>query len=245
MKKWIIGNWKMNGSLNANLPLLRALAENANDACCAGVTVPYPYLMQAQAFLNNSKALWGAQDVSRFDGNGAYTGEVSAAMLADTGCRIVLVGHSERRRYFGEDNTALAQKISHVRAAGLTPIVCVGETLAERQSGTHQAVIEAQLNVFKNMEAPEVVIAYEPVWAIGTGEVADEDQITAMHSFIYAKLLSILPKAANITILYGGSVNSDNAATILKLEHVDGALVGGASLNADSFAKLIRMGSEA
>lgn len=161
-------------------------------------------------------------------------------MLADLGVQFVLLGHSERRQYFGEDNETLSAKLDNALAAGLIPILCVGETLAQRQAAQEQAVVAEQLSVLRGKAMPHIAVAYEPVWAIGTGQVASAEQIADMHAFIYAELLSFANKSANIRTLYGGSVNAQNAQTILPLPNVDGALVGGASLQADSFAAIVQ-----
>ena len=239
-QKWVMGNWKMNGRQAANAALLSALrALPASDAL-VGVAVPAVYMAQAAAALADSAVWVGAQDVSGFGDNGAYTGEISAAMLADAGAQFVLLGHSERRQYFGEDNALLQTKWQHAIAAGLVPILCVGETLAQREAGAAETVVAEQLSLLAALGANTVAVAYEPVWAIGTGQVADAEQIAGMHAFIYRQLLSLSPSGANIRALYGGSVNPQNARSILALPHVDGALVGGASLKADSFAAIIR-----
>lgn len=240
-KKWVFGNWKMNGRLQNNDSLLHALAHlPPAEHTHIGIAVPHLYLHRAAQALSGSPIWAGAQDVSRFHNDGAYTGENSAAMAADVGGRFALVGHSERRSYFGENNALLAEKIRHCLAAGLVPVLCVGETLAERENGTAEAVVAHQLSILKEIPQENIAVAYEPVWAIGTGRVASVAQITAMHTFIHQEILSSCGSAATIRVLYGGSVNAANAADILAAEAVDGALVGGASLQADSFAAIIR-----
>ena len=210
------------------------LSENVSTS----IASPLPYLLDLK---QAAPALpVGAQDVSRFDKDGAFTGETSAAMLADLGAQFVLLGHSERRQYFGENNETLSAKLDNALAADLTPILCVGETLAQRQAAQEQAVVAEQLSVLRGKVMPHIAVAYEPVWAIGTGQVASPEQIADMHAFIYAELLSFTNKSANIRALYGGSVNAQNAQTILTLPNVDGALVGGASLQADSFAAIVQ-----
>ena len=237
---WILGNWKMNGRQADCQTFAHALSqERLPENVCAGIAAPAPYAAALRHALPE-RLLAGAQDVSRFAADGAYTGETSAAMLADIGLAFVLVGHSERRQYFGEDQAALSAKIDHSIAAGLIPVLCVGESLAERQAGREQDVVAEQLAVLQGKALPQIAVAYEPVWAIGTGQVADAEQIAGMHAFIYRQLLSLSPSGANIRALYGGSVNPQNARSILALPHVDGALVGGASPKADSFAAIIR-----
>ena len=236
---WIIGNWKMNGRRSSIAAFARAwAAQRLPENVSTGIAVPLPYLLDLK---QAAPALpVGAQDVSRFDKDGAFTGETSAAMLADLGTQFVLLGHSERRQYFGENNETLSAKLDNALAAGLIPILCVGETLAQRQAAQEQAVVADQLSVLRGKAMPHIAVAYEPVWAIGTGQVASAEQIADMHAFIYAELLSFTNKSANIRALYGGSVNAQNAQTILTLPNVDGALVGGASLQADSFAAIVQ-----
>lgn len=236
---WIIGNWKMNGRRSSTAAFAQAwAAQRLPENVSTGIAAPLPYLLDLK---QAAPALpVGAQDVSRFDKDGAFTGETSAAMLADLGAQFVLLGHSERRQYFGENNETLSTKLDNALAAGLTPILCVGETLAQRQAEQEQAVVAEQLSVLRGKAMPHIAVAYEPVWAIGTGQVASPEQIADMHAFIYAELLSFTNKSANIRALYGGSVNAQNAQTILTLPNVDGALVGGASLQADSFATIVQ-----
>lgn len=237
-KKLVIGNWKMNGRLEQNQRLLAALAETAGLAVEIGVAPPAAYLGQVAGQIQGSALRLCAQDVSRFGGDGAYTGETSAPMLADLGVRYVLLGHSERRQYFGEDNTLLRGKLEAVLAAGLIPVLCVGETLAEREAGQQWPVIEAQLAVLDGLALSELVVAYEPVWAIGTGKVATVEQIGEMHKAIAEKLLQTQTSSVKIRVLYGGSVKSDNADAVMSVQNVDGALVGGASLDAEAFRKI-------
>ena len=236
---WIIGNWKMNGRRSSTAAFAQAwAAQRLPENVSTGIAAPLPYLLDLK---QAAPALpVGAQDVSHFDKDGAFTGETSAAMLADLGTQFVLLGHSERRQYFGENNETLSAKLNNALAAGLIPILCVGETLAQRQAAQEQAVVADQLSVLRGKAMPHIAVAYEPVWAIGTGQVASAEQIADMHAFIYAELLSFTNKSANIRALYGGSVNAQNAQTILTLPNVDGALVGGASLQADSFAAIVQ-----
>ena len=182
---------------------------------------------------------------SRFNGSGAYTGEISAPMLADVGVKLVLVGHSERSLYFAETAEQRRSQLEHILAAGLQPLLCVGESLAQREAEQHFDTVAAQLAVLKDLSfANGVAVAYEPVWAIGTGKTATPEQIGEMHQFIYDTLLSLLGGSVNIRILYGGSVNDQNAAAIFRVAHVDGALVGGASLKSEAFAAIIRAAQE-
>lgn len=236
---WIIGNWKMNGRRSSTAAFAQAwAAQMLPENVSTGIAVPLPYLLDLKQAAPALSV--GAQDVSRFDKDGAFTGETSAVMLADLGAQFVLLGHSERRQYFGENNETLSAKLDNALAAGLIPILCVGETLAQRQTAQEQAVVANQLSVLRGKAMPHIAVAYEPVWAIGTGQVASAGQIADMHAFIYTETLSFANKNANIRTLYGGSVNAQNAQTILTLPNVDGALVGGASLQADSFAAIVQ-----
>jgi triosephosphate isomerase len=247
MKKLIAGNWKMNGSLAANEELLSALAAGLaqSPSCKIAVCVPGPYLAQVQALKSKHSALSaievGAQDVSAH-ASGAYTGEVSAAMLKDLGCRYVIVGHSERRQYHAETDALVADKVKAALAAGLTPIVCVGETLAEREAGRTEEVVKRQLAVVIHANGhciSEIVVAYEPVWAIGTGKTASPEQAQAVHAVLRAQLKAATDQSARIKILYGGSMNAANAASLLAHPDIDGGLIGGASLKAPDFLKII------
>lgn len=247
-KKWVVGNWKMNGGLQANRELLAALEIlPLQDKVSIGIAPPAVYLRQAaEAVCNSANPIRiCAQDVSKFEGSGAYTGEVSAQMLGDVGVETVLVGHSERGLYFNEKNEVLRKKIENVLAAGLIPLLCVGESLQERENGREKEIVAAQLSVLKGLPTRNIAVAYEPVWAIGTGKVASTEQIAAMHSFIYREILSLFGEGANIRVLYGGSVNEGNAAEIFSVPHVDGALVGGASLKHDSFSAIIGVAQQA
>lgn len=237
--KLVIGNWKMNGRLEQNQRLLTALRDAvAGLEVEVGVAPPAAYLAQVANLAQGSALRLCAQNVSQYAADGAYTGETSAAMLADIGARYVLLGHSERRQYFGEDNAVLRHKLEAVLAAGLVPVLCVGETLAEREAGRQWQVIEAQLSVLDGLNATELVVAYEPVWAIGTGKVATVEQIGEMHAAIAEKLLQTTQGSVKIRVLYGGSVKSDNAEAVLAVRNVDGALVGGASLDAEAFRNI-------
>lgn len=237
--KLVIGNWKMNGRHAANLALLGQMLESADiNREGVGLAAPAVYLAQLASVLQGSAIAVAAQDVSRFATDGAFTGETSAQMLADVGCRYVLVGHSERRQYFGEQNDALSAKLQAVVAAGMLPVLCVGETLAEREAGQELAVISQQLEALAAISGQEYVVAYEPVWAIGTGKVATIEQIDAVHQQIRALVLQCYGASDSIRVLYGGSVKADNADAILSLASVGGALVGGASLEVNGFGKI-------
>jgi triosephosphate isomerase len=224
----VAGNWKMHGSRSSIAALLEALASE-DPAGCA-VCAPFPYLAQVAERLRGTRIAWGAQDVSEH-AQGAYTGEVAAAMLAEFGCRYVIVGHSERRQLYGETDERAAAKFSAARAAGLTPILCVGETLAEREAGRTEDVVGRQLAAVRFEDA---VLAYEPVWAIGTGRNATPEQAQAVHAFLRRRV------PAGTPILYGGSVKPQNAAAIFAMPDVDGGLIGAASLVAGDFLEIVR-----
>ena len=242
-KKLIAGNWKMNGSLAENEALVRALVAGLATAggCDAAVAVPAPYLAQVQALVQGSALALAAQDVSQHAA-GAYTGEVSAAMLREFGVRYVLVGHSERRQFHGETDADVAVKAQRALASGITPIVCVGETLAEREAGQTEAVVKRQLAAVIHLNGhciSEVVVAYEPVWAIGTGKTASPEQAQQVHAVLRAQLAAASDKAPHIRLLYGGSMNAANAAQLLSQPDIDGGLVGGASLKAADFQAIL------
>lgn len=244
--KLVAGNWKMSGNLASNQGLLEAVVPALAPLTRAryAVCVPFPYLAQAQHALRGSNVALGAQDVCQFDG-GAYTGGVSAAMLADFGCRYVIVGHSERRNVFGETDDVVALKFAQATKHRLTPILCVGETLAERESGVTEAVVARQLDaVVKHSGLPalaQCVIAYEPVWAIGTGKTATPQQAQEVHAHIRARVAASDRRLADeLAILYGGSVKAANAAQLFAMPDVDGGLIGGASLAADEFIAICR-----
>ena len=241
-KKLIAGNWKMNGSLALNDALLKAVIAGLGGATCdVAVAVPAPYLAQAQALAQGSAVSVAAQDVSQHDA-GAYTGEVSATMLTNFGVRYVLVGHSERRQYHGETDGAVAQKAQRALAVGVTPIVCVGETLQEREAGQTELVVKRQLAAVIHLNGhciSEVVVAYEPVWAIGTGRTASPEQAQEVHAVLRAQLCAASASADRIRLLYGGSMNAANAAQLLAQPDIDGGLVGGASLKPADFLQII------
>jgi triosephosphate isomerase len=239
----IVGNWKMNGQLASNADLLGAIVRPSPscDLVDMAVCVPAPYLAQAQHICQASDLAWGAQDVSAHE-QGAYTGEVSAAMLHDFKARYVLVGHSERRQYHGESSTVVAAKAQRALAKGITPIVCVGETLQEREAGQTKDVVKRQLAaVIQHVGhcITEIVVAYEPVWAIGTGRTASPEQAQAVHALLRAQLSAASAKAQSIHLLYGGSMNASNAASLLAQPDIDGGLVGGASLTPTDFLAIV------
>ena len=239
-RKLVVGNWKMNGSRATNGVLLAALKEGGFDRADVCVCVPSPYLADVAAALAGSPIRWGAQDCSSHE-SGAYTGEVSAAMLADLACRYVIVGHSERRALHGESDVLVAAKAERAIGHGLVPIVCVGETLAERESGATESVVLRQLAAVVALlgaDIAKVVVAYEPVWAIGTGKTASSDQAQAVHACLRAALANA--GAGSISILYGGSVKADNAAQLFAQPDIDGGLIGGASLKAAEFVAICR-----
>jgi triosephosphate isomerase len=241
-RKLVAGNWKMHGSHTANAELLAGISASKPFACDVAVCVPYPYLSETAVALAASEVRWGAQDCSAH-AQGAYTGEVSVAMLAEFGCRYVIVGHSERRQYHAETDQLVADKAKIALAAGITPIVCVGETLAQREAGETEVVVKRQLSAVIHALghcAGEMVVAYEPVWAIGTGKVATPEQAQAVHALLRAQLKAATPHADAMKILYGGSMKPDNAATLMAQPDIDGGLIGGASLKAADFVAICR-----
>jgi triosephosphate isomerase len=242
-KKLIAGNWKMNGSLAANEALVKALVAGvATPPCAIAVCVPAPYLAQVQSLVAGSLIELGAQDVSA-QAQGAFTGEQSAAMLKEFGVHYAIVGHSERRQYHGETDEVVAAKTAGALANGITPIVCVGETLDQREAGQTEEVVKRQLAAVIHVNGhciSEIVVAYEPVWAIGTGKTATPEQAQAVHAVLRAQLHhAASDHAAGIRILYGGSMNAANAAELLAQADIDGGLIGGASLKAPDFLQII------
>jgi triosephosphate isomerase len=244
-RKLIAGNWKMNGSLAANAALLEGIkAAIGEPACDVAVCVPAPYLAQCGALLSGSAVALGGQDVSMYE-SGAYTGEVAAAMLHDFGCKYVIVGHSERRAYHAESDAAVAKKAMAALNGGLTPIVCVGETLGEREAGQTNAVVGRQVDVVLDALDSEgvcgLVIAYEPVWAIGTGKTATPGMAQEVHAMIRARLAAkSADAAATVPVLYGGSMKPENAKELLAMPDIDGGLIGGASLKAADFLAIVK-----
>jgi triosephosphate isomerase len=251
MKKLIAGNWKMNGKFGDNQRLLEAILDGlkANQPSCGVVVcVPSPYFVQVQDYQDRSRdgndepmLKMGAQDVSPHN-SGAFTGEVSAAMLKEHNVGYAIVGHSERRQYHGETDALVADKVKAALAAGITPIVCVGETLAEREAGRTEEVVKRQLAAVIHTNGhciSEIVLAYEPVWAIGTGKTASPDEAQAVHAVLRAQLKAATDQSAKVKILYGGSMNAANAASLLGQPDIDGGLIGGASLKAVDFLSII------
>lgn len=241
-RKLVVGNWKMNGNRAANAELLAALKAAGPWVAEVAVCVPSPYLGDVALSLQGEAIGWGAQDCSAFE-SGAYTGEVSAAMLAEFGCRYVLAGHSERRAYHAESDQSVADKAKAALAHRITPIVCVGETLAEREAGHTDEVVKRQLSAVIHTLGhciSQIVVAYEPVWAIGTGRTATPEQAQAVHALLRAQLKAATEHAGDMKILYGGSVKADNAPTLFGQPDIDGGLIGGASLKAPEFAAICR-----
>lgn len=235
----------MNGTLAGNAVLLEEIEAGLDDAeCDVAVCVPSPYLAQCQGLLAGSVLALGAQDVSAHE-SGAYTGEVSASMLLEFGCRYVIVGHSERRASCGETNELVAQKTMAALRAGLIPIVCVGETLAQREAGQTTAIVTQQMNAILSVvsvnDLAKIVVAYEPVWAIGTGRTATPEMAQQVHATLRACLHAKDAAAATqVRILYGGSMKPDNAGELLAMPDIDGGLIGGAALNAADFLAIVR-----
>jgi len=236
----------MNGDLGSNQALLKAVLSAASSfaAMKCAVCVPYPYLGQVQQMLRGSDIAWGAQDVCQFE-NGAYTGGVSAAMLKEFGCHYAIVGHSERRAIFGESDEIVALKFETALKAGLTPILCVGESLAEREAGITEKIVARQLDAVTSRcgvkALGKAVVAYEPVWAIGTGKTASPEQAQAVHAFIRGRIAAEDAAVASaLLIIYGGSVKAANSAQLFGMSDIDGGLIGGASLVADDFSAICR-----
>jgi triosephosphate isomerase len=245
-QKLIAGNWKMNGSLAVNEALVHTVQQGFAQALAGkhaqvAVCVPAAYLSQVQQLVKGSGIALGSQDVSAHE-QGAYTGEISAAMLKDFAVRYAIVGHSERRQYHGETDEQVAHKAQHALSAGVTPIVCVGETLAEREAGKTEEVVKRQLAAVIHTNGhciSEIVVAYEPVWAIGTGKTASPEQAQAVHAVLRAQLKAATEHSDRVHILYGGSMNAANAAELLAQPDIDGGLIGGAALKAADFLIII------
>ena len=242
----VAGNWKMNGSRAGVVELLDGIKAGMAEVRTAEVAVcpPYVFIAEAAARLQGTAVAWGGQNLSTH-ASGAYTGEIAASMLADYGCKYCIVGHSERRTLYGEDDATVAEKYEVARKAGLVPIFCVGETLEEREAGTTEEVVGRQLDaVLERFGAQALaagVIAYEPVWAIGTGRTATPEQAQDVHAFIRARIAAKdAAVAAAVQILYGGSMKPDNAAELLAKPDIDGGLIGGASLKASDFLAICR-----
>ena len=244
-KKFVAGNWKMHGSFQQNTALLENLKAHVSDVACeVAVCVPYPYLAQAQSMVEGSVIGLGAQNLSEHV-SGAFTGEVSASMLKEFGCRYVLVGHSERRAQYGESDAVVAAKFAAAQAVGIVPVLCVGESLAERQSGLTAQVVSRQLSAVLDLlgvaALESSVVAYEPVWAIGTGMTATPGQSQEVHFAIRSQVaVQNAVIAGGLRILYGGSVKPQNAKELFAQADIDGGLIGGAALVADDFLAICR-----
>ncbi|MEI6868367.1 MAG: triose-phosphate isomerase [Methylophilaceae bacterium] len=242
-RKIVVGNWKMNGSLASNEALLKALVEKIPQKISTDIVIcaPYPYLFQTQSYLKNSSIRWGAQNVAKFE-SGAFTGEVSVSMLKEFGASYVIIGHSERSTAYCESDENIATKLMMVKQAGMTPILCVGESLIEREAGIMEKVVSKQLDTIVEMYGEDIfdetVIAYEPVWAIGSDMAASPEQAQTMHQFIREKLSPNAKVGKSLKIIYGGSVNPQNALQLFSMPDVDGGLVGRASLNASDFQSI-------
>jgi triosephosphate isomerase len=242
----VAGNWKMNGSLAESATLLAGIKQGLGTVKKAQVVVCPPFILipLAARELAGTAAAWGGQNLD-IHKSGAYTGEVSGPMLKDSGCAYVIVGHSERRALFGENDQIVAEKFKAAQDAGLTPILCVGELLAEREANQTEAVVARQLDAVQNLVGigalAKSVIAYEPVWAIGTGKTASPQQAQEVHRFIRARLAAKDAKLADgLCILYGGSMKGSNAKELISQPDIDGGLIGGASLNAEEFLTICR-----
>ena len=242
----VAGNWKMNGSRAGVVDLLDGIKAGMGDVNTAEVAVcpPFVFIPEAAARLQGTAVAWGGQNLSTH-GSGAYTGEVAASMLTDFGCKYVIVGHSERRTFYGEDDAVVAEKFEVARKAGLVPIFCVGETLEEREAGATEAVVARQLDAVLDRFGAQTlgvgVIANEPVWAIGTGRTATPEQAQDVHAFIRGRVAAKdAAVAAGVRILYGGSMKPATAAELMAKPDIDGGLIGGASLKASDFLAICR-----
>jgi triosephosphate isomerase len=243
----VAGNWKMNGTRDSARELARAVSAALDDGTGVDVALcpPFVFLDLVGGVLGDSEVMLGAQNVAR-ESAGAYTGEVTAEMLLEAGCRLVLVGHSERRQYYAESDAVVADKAERAREAGLTPVICVGETLEERETGATETVVARQLDAVMARcgvaALDDCLLAYEPVWAIGTGRTATPEEANAVQAFVRRRVADNDPQVAgNLRILYGGSVKSSNASELFAMPDIDGGLIGGASLVADEFIKICRM----
>jgi triosephosphate isomerase len=245
-QKLVAGNWKMNGSKASIKELLDGIKKGIGDVASAEVAVcpPFVYLADVEDQLTGTPVVWGAQNLSTEE-KGAFTGEVAASMINDFSCKYVIVGHSERRTLYGEDDAVVARKFAVARAAGLKPILCIGETLEEREQGVTNDVVSRQIEAVIALEGAaalaDAVIAYEPVWAIGTGKTASPEQAQEVHRFIRQRIAEKdVAVAEKVQILYGGSMNAGNAAELLGQPDIDGGLIGGASLVAEDFLTICR-----
>ena len=248
MRKTIVaGNWKMNASKESVNTLIEGILSGMNEASSEVIVcAPFPYLSQVESLIQGSSLMLGAQNLN-VNTAGAYTGEVSADMIKDFGAQHVIVGHSERRSLYAETNAIVAEKTKAAIDAGLTPLLCVGESLEDRESGNTEAIVEEQINAVIDLIGIEsfdqVIIAYEPVWAIGTGLTATPEQAQAVHLFIRNLLADSSEKIAQRTpILYGGSMNAGNAADLISCSDIDGGLIGGAALKAEDFLQICKAG---
>nr|CAA6803839.1 MAG: Triosephosphate isomerase (EC [uncultured Thiotrichaceae bacterium] len=247
----VAGNWKLNGSGASIEALVKGIVEGAAELSDVSIAVcaPYVYIPQTADLLKESDVSLGAQDVSD-QSEGAFTGEVSVSMLQEFGCQYIIVGHSERRALFGEQDEDTASKFAATRKQGLIPVLCVGESLEERETGVTEAVVGRQLDAVIALEGVEAlsdaVIAYEPVWAIGTGKTASPQQAQDVHAFIRGKIAALNGDVAEkVQILYGGSVKGSNAAELFAMADIDGGLIGGASLDAQGFLAICQAGHNA
>ncbi len=247
---FVAGNWKMHGSLVQSAELARAVAAGAPADVDVAVCPPFVFLAQVQQALAGSSVALGAQNLSAWPDSGAYTGEVSARMLTDFDCRYVIVGHSERRGLLGESDETVAQKFERAQAVGLVPVLCVGETLAQREDGETETVVLGQLAAVIERcgvaALANAVVAYEPVWAIGTGRTASPDQAQQVHAVLRGAVAAKDAKIADsLRILYGGSVKADNAAELFAQQDIDGGLIGGAALEPEAFLAICRAAQNA
>lgn len=250
-RKLVVGNWKMHGDLHSNEILLNGVIQGLRDYKNADyvVCVPNPYLFQARAMLADTNIAWGGQNVNQHE-QGSFTGAVAPHMLTDLGCTYVLLGHSERRVLFHETNLTAAARFDATIKAGLTPVLCVGETLAEHEAGLTEVIVASQMDAvmatlsdegFATAMRVNMVFAYEPVWAVGTGKAATPAQAQSVHEFIRLRIARRNSDAAkHVRIIYGGSIKANNAAELFSMPDVDGGLVGGASLSADEFVTICR-----
>ncbi len=252
----VVGNWKMHGDIESNQILLNELTHGLSELKNADfvVCVPNPYLYQARSLLTDTNIAWGGQNVNQHE-QGAFTGAVAPHMLTDFGCTYVLLGHSERRNLFHETNLTAAARFDATIRANLTPVLCVGETLAEHEAGLTEVIVASQMDAvmatldeqdFAKAMQLNMVFAYEPVWAIGNGKAATPDQAQSVHQFIRQRIARRnSDAAAKVRIIYGGSVKAKNAAELFAMPDVDGGLIGGASLNADEFVKICNLANSA
>ena len=248
-KTTVIGNWKMHGSVQSNEIFLEKLLSTLEDLnsthFSCGIAMPAVYLFQFSSRLDNAPFCIGAQNVAQWAESGAFTGEINARMLAEFDCKFSIVGHSERRKYFGETDEIVARKAITLLEFGITPLICVGEGQQERKDGLAVQFVKSQIEEIASVLGSDRIkncnFAYEPVWAIGTGKVAEESDITEMHGAVRGLLMKIMGEvsAQNISLLYGGSVNAENVSSIADQDNVDGILVGGASVSMETFGKLL------